>query len=396
MRSERENHLSDLEREADDATRLHGTGYAIPLWILVAIASAHVIYFARTLLLPIVVALFAYLALRPFVSHAKKLGFPTQLTAAAIIVFAVAVVIGGGYSVYTPAQEIMGDIPEHAETIKQRLGFVLDKLDALQDATDGFADSAESDQTDAPVPVQIQQPAWNTNLTIVSGTGNFVSFISISAVLLYFLLASGNQVLRNVMSALPNFAARRRLIEMIESVQDGVSSYLAQVTLINFALGVAVCIAMWLLGMPSPLLWGTMAMCFNFIPIVGAIAGACIVFLVALVNFDQTYYSFVVAGVFISLTSIEGQVITPTILGRTTHISPVLVVLSVIFWGWMWGMMGVFLSVPILIAVRLCCEQYDSMDAISKVLGSENDTSEKATSTDINETTVVRESGIKV
>ena len=344
-----------------------------PLWLLVAIAMAHVTYFARSLLVPVVVALFAYLALRPYVRRAKKFGSPPAVTAAAIMLLIAAMVFGGAYSIYAPAQEMVDEIPEYSVIVKKRLGFIFDKLDALHAATDDLSEVTESEEgkSDEPVPVQIQQPAWNTNLTIVSGTGNLVSFVSISAVLLYFLLASGDDVLRSIMSALPNFTARRRLFEMVESVQEGVSGYLAQVTMSNFGLGVAVSIAMWVLGMPSPLLWGAMAMCFNFIPIVGAIAGALIIFLVSLVNFEQTYYAFIVTVVFLTLTSIEGQFITPTLLGRKTNISPVLVMLSVVFWGWMWGIMGVFLSVPILIALRLGCEKYDAMYAISKVLGSE-------------------------
>lgn len=168
---------------------------------------------------------------------------------------------------------------------------------------------------------------------------------------------------------------------MIQNVQEGLGSYLAQVSCINAGLGLCVGLAMWMLGMPSPVLWGVMAFAFNFIPILGAVTGGILVFVVALVTFDPTYYAFVVTAVFLTLTSLEGQFITPAILGRSMSMSPVLVFLSIVVWGWMWGIMGVFLSVPILIAARMACEGYDGLQPLAMILGAEVPKAEESTDT---------------
>lgn len=139
-------------------------------------------------------------------------------------------------------------------------------------------------------------------------------------------------------------------------------------------------IATWLLGMPSPLVWGVMAMTLNFIPIVGACVGVLVIFFVTLVNFEAAYFAFVVAGVYAALTALEGQLITPSILGRSMEMSPILVFLSIAIWGWMWGLIGVFLSVPILIAARLASEQYESlatMATMATVLGGRSEATAK-------------------
>jgi predicted PurR-regulated permease PerM len=278
----------------------------------------------------------------------------------------------GTLFVFEPAKQMIERAPQHMTVVKQRLSFILDKVAAFNEATDQMADASDDstqDSRDGPVPVEVKQPALTSNLTILSGTGNALSFFMLTSVLLYFLLASGDDLLGNIMPALPNLRSRIQLLGVIEKVQDGLGRYLAQVTAINFCLGVAVSIATWLLGMPSPLVWGVMAMTLNFIPIVGAFIGVLIIFFVALVNFEAAYYAFVVAGVYGALTAIEGQLITPSILGRSMEMSPILVFLSIAVWGWMWGLIGVFLSVPILIAVRLTSEQYESLTTMATVLG---------------------------
>lgn len=342
----------------------------------------YAMYFARSLFVPIATAMFAYLTLRPIVRHTRKFGVPPSVSAAAVMVVLGGLVALGTYLVIDPAREIIADAPSNIAIAKERLAYVLEKVETFNRATDDIAATSDSDsvvEADEPVPVEVKPAAWSTNLSILNGTGNLVSFLVVSGVMLYFLLATGDDLLRNIMRALPTLTARKQLIGVVENVQEGLGSYLAQVSTINVGLGIAVGLAMWMLGMPTPVLWGVMATMFNFIPIVGALFGAMIIFLVALVNFDAAYFAFVVAGTYVTLTTIEGQLITPAILGRSLEMSPALVFLSVVVWGWMWGMMGVFLSVPILIAARMACEQYAGMKPLAAVLGSRMDESEPST-----------------
>lgn len=334
------------------------------------------LYFARSLFIPIATALFAYLTLRPIVRQLRRFRVPPSVSAAGVMVLLAGVLALSMYLVVDPAREIVADAPSNIAIAKDRLSYVIDKIEYFNKATTDITatnDSAAAGTNDDPVPVEVKPAAWSTNLTILNGTGNLLSFLAVSGVLLYFLLATGDDLLRNVMRALPTLTARKQLIGVVENVQEGLGSYLAQVGAINVGLGIAVGLVMWLLGMPNPVLWGVMAATFNFIPIVGALFGTLIIFMVALVNFDATYYSFVVAGVFLAFTTLEGQLITPAILGRSLEMSPILVFLSVVVWGWMWGIAGVFLSVPILIAVRMACEQYSGMRRVAAVLGSRSD-----------------------
>ena len=296
------------------------------------------------------------MVLRPLVRQGKRLGIHPAVGATAIMVGLFVTVGLATYLVIQPAQQTIAEAPSHIAVVKEKLSFLTDNLREVNKTTEDFAEaSREPDsnqpseaEEDTPVPVKIKQPDRTNNVTYLSGTGNAVSFVMVCGGLLYFLLATGDNLLRSIMHALPNFTARRKLVEVIQNVQEGLGNYLTKIASINACLGWAVGLAMWFLGMPSPVLWGAMAFVFNFIPIVGAITGAVIIFVVALVNFDPAYYAFVVTATFLMLTSLEGQFITPAILGRSMSMSQVLVFLSIVIWGWMWGIMGVFLSVPIL------------------------------------------------
>lgn len=347
----------------------------VAMRLCATLLSLYALYYARSLIVPLVTGIVLYLTLRPLVRSGRRIGIPDAF-GATLVMAALLITIGlGTYLVIDPAKKIVADVPEYTAVVKKRLGTILARVREVDKATEEIAESAEDDGVpveEKPVPVEIKQPAWSTNVSLVSGTGNLVSFFVICGVLLYFLLAAGDRLLEDVMRGLPNLTSRRRLVAVIENVQEGLGTYLAQVALINLCLGIVVAAAMWLLGMPAPVIWGVMAAVFNFIPIVGAIAGALIIFLVALVHYEPTYYAFAVTSVFVLLTSVEGQLITPAILGRSMKMSPILVFLSIVIWGWMWGMMGVLLSVPILIAVRMVCEQYESLAPLTRILGGTN------------------------
>ena len=180
-------------------------------------------------------------------------------------------------------------------------------------------------------------------------------------VLLYFLLASGDLFLRKTIAATPRLADKQRAVDIAQQVEAAVSSYLLTVTVINIALGSAAALAMLLLGVPNPALWGVMVGVFNFVPYLGDIASVSVLTVVGLLSFDDLWRGLSVPGVFCLLTAAEGYLITPLIIGRRLSLNPVVIVLSVLFWGWMWGIPGALFAVPILIAVKTLCDRVESL-----------------------------------
>ena len=130
---------------------------------------------------------------------------------------------------------------------------------------------------------------------------------------------------------------------------NDLASYYRVVTIVNFGLGVATGIAMAILGMPQPYLWGIIAALVNYVPYAGPVVGTGVLLIVSLITFDEAIYILLPPLTYVVLTSIEGYFVTPTLVGRALHLNPFMVLLAVVFWGWLWGVPGAFLAVPMLI-----------------------------------------------
>lgn len=342
------------------------------VWFCGGLLSLYTLYIGRNLFVPVAVALFAYLTLRPIVRGATKVGVPPAL-AATTVMLSLSLMLGIlFYLVAGPAQEMLKNAPQSMSVAREKLAFIFDRLERVNEATEEIAEEtgeSESLVDKEPVPVQIKQSTWTTTSPILAGTGNVLSLISIAFALLYFLMVAGDDLLRNLTSTIPTFSSKRRFVEVIENVQDALSSYLGWVTLINTCLGIVIGLAMWLLQMPSPVLWGVAAMLLNFLPIVGAIIGISAAFFIALVNFEHVSSAFLVAGTYFVLTSLEGQFITPSILGKSMRLSSAVVFLFIVIWGWMWGIAGIFLAVPILLTLVMISEKLELLSPVSTVIG---------------------------
>ena len=371
--------------------------------VLAFIAAAFALYFGRAILLPIVFALLMTVTLRPVVRYASRRRIPEGLTAGLLIA---GLVFVGAYLLIllaTPAQEWTSDFPARMDEVghkldgfRERFRHVTEVSEQLEDITKGKSDEQpaageegtndpvstgraapeqpEDDdaEVEEPVPVEVQPSRLSTGLTAISSVGGFTASLVIALALAFFLLSQGDVLLNNFLHTLPTMREKRNIVELIYEVERGISKYLLTVTVINCGLGVAIGTAMWLLGMPNPVLWGAMATLFNFVPYLGALAGVVVVFVVAILSFDTLLYASLVPLVYFSLTAIEGNLVTPSILGRTMQLSPIMVLVSLVFWGWMWGVGGALLAVPILAVMKIGFDRFERTRAVGTLLGGES------------------------
>jgi predicted PurR-regulated permease PerM len=205
-----------------------------------------------------------------------------------------------------------------------------------------------------PQEVTLEKPGiLSTALDTVWAVGA-ASLVTLFA--LYFTLLTGDVLLARVIAWVPDLN-QRRTAEVIVSIQKGMSRYLRTVCSINFAVGCVVAIAMVALGMPNPFLWGALAMLVNFVPYVGPFVGILTVGAVALASFDNPTAAMLPPLVYLALTAVEGNVITPLILGRTCELDPLVIFVWLLFWGWLWGIAGAIVAVPLLMLIKLTCER---------------------------------------
>jgi predicted PurR-regulated permease PerM len=337
--------------------------------LLLALLAA--LYFARELVLPIVVALLFYLVFVPTVRGMKKLRIPAPLSAAIIVFGLLAAFVSGVYYLAEPAGNWLEKAPQGLREIGAKLRLVTGSVKDVTTATEQVQSMTEdmangSGKKDKVQEVVVRAPRLAT-IVADAARGFSVSAVSV-LVLLYFLLASEDLFLRKLIAATPRLADKQRTIQISRQIEIEISTYLFTVSAINLVLGCAVAFAMYLLGVPNPILWGVMVGMLNFVPYLGDIVSFVALTIVGLLTFDELWRSLSVPAIFYGLTAIEGYLVTPLILGRRLSLNPVAIVLSVMFWGWMWGVAGALLAVPILVVVKTVSDRIDSQKTLGEFL----------------------------
>ena len=210
----------------------------------------------------------------------------------------------------------------------------------------------------APVRVEIHEDPVSM---VVAETREFGLGLVAFLLLVLFILAYGNRITRQ-------FSEDEKMAAILERMAEDVSRYLFTITMINAGLGICIGLAMWGLGMPQPILWGVMAMLLNFIPYVGAMAGTFAVFMAAAVNFDKPMMVLAVPVIYFCLTAIEGNLVTPTVLGTRFKINPLVVFVWVFAWASFWGIAGMLIAMPALVIFKIVCRNYAKLDKFRQVL----------------------------
>lgn len=340
---------------------------SLPLTGLFCIAVLCSLYFARDVFVPLALACFLFLVLSPILHAMERLRIPTGLAAGLIVLTLVAGIAYGLYALTIPIGEWMNRFPEMMADAR-------DKIEALKQPVEDVREASErveqmTGMKDGPLMPQrvvLQAPGLLErlfgNLTLI-GIQSLLIFV-----ILYFLLATGHIFREKLVHVMPTFGDKRRAIAITGDIQRQTSRYLLTITTINAGLGIAEGVAMYLVGIPNPLLWGVMAFVLNFIPYIGALVGTAVIALVALMTFDNTGQIILAPAVYIFLTSLEGQVVTPSLLGRSLLLNPLVIFVAVMFWGWLWGVPGALMAVPLLVVLKSVCDNIDSWRPLGEFL----------------------------
>ncbi len=342
----------------------------ISIYFLTFIAVCFALHAGRVILLPLCFALVLAFLLSPLMRALETIRIPRSLTALLLLAALVTVTLAGIYRLVGPATSWVDKVPQSMAALETKVRDLRQPIAELRADLHQASEKVEaitSSPEDEPVlKVEMKEPSLAANFLTV--TGSLAASLVIVFVTTFFFLVSGPAIVKEIIN-LPKKPDNRRTLEDIgHELERQVSHYLLYFTLINIALGFAIGTTLWLLGLPNPILWGVMAGLLNFIPYVGAIGGAIAVFLAALISFATLGEALAAPLCYLAINSIEGYVVTPMILGRSMRLNPILILLSIIFWGWMWGIGGALLSVPLLITMKIICDHVPAFQRFSRLL----------------------------
>lgn len=324
------------------------------------LAIFYTLYFTAEIAVPLVFALLFKLLLQPGVRLLSRVKVPQPLGALAMIILLFAVLGGGGYLLGGPATAWLERAPDSLPRLEQHLRVFKRPIEQVQEATKQVEQLTQNPSEGKPITVK--GPGLVEYL--FSGTRHLMSGLGITVLMLFFLLSSGELFMRRLVEILPNFRDKKRAVEMSYEVEENISAYLLTISVMNALVGVAAGLSMWAIGVPDPILWGALAFVLNYVLILGPLTGMALFFVAGLMSFDALWQALIPPGAYLIIHMIEGEWVTPMLVAKRFTLNPVLVIGSLIFWDWMWGIPGALLAVPMLAVFKIVCDRVRPLAAL--------------------------------
>jgi len=323
------------------------------LFVLAVLTAAYV---AREIVLPFVFAIVLKLLLQPAFRILERLRVPRILASLLLILTLFGTIVGLGAAISSPARTWAAKLPEGIPRLQERLSFMREPIDTLQrflQQVEYFGGRVPSQNAAASA----QGPTLLSKL--FTGTRSFANGFFTTMLFLFFLLVSGDIFLHRLVEVLPRFRSKRQVVDIAQHIERDISAYLVTITVMNAAVGIATALAMWLTGV---------AFLLNYVPILGTALGVLIFLLAGLLTHDMLWQALLPAGLYFRFHLIEGETLTPMVLARRFTLNPVLVIISLIFWFWMWGIPGATLSMPMLAITKIICDRLQPLAAFGHFL----------------------------
>lgn len=333
------------------------------------VLAIYALFFGRDFFMPVVLAFLFALTLTPMVRFASKRGIPAPLSATLLVLGSAGLIGFGGYLLSGPVTNLIQDAPQIGYTLTERIQRLRGPYDMLMELSGQIDNVTDSVNEKGVVKVAVQQPG-----ILSQAAGNMLSIATNAAivvVLSMFLLASGTMFYEKIVQSFTRMSDKKRALRIVYDVEREVSRYLLTVAIINGALGLVIGLGLWVIGMPTPLLWGVMAALLNFLPYIGALATIMIVAVISIISFDSLGYALLAPAFVVFCNVMEGQIITPLIVGRRLELNAVAIFIAVAFWSWLWGFIGALIAVPLLVIVKVFCDHFDGWQSFGNFLAAQ-------------------------
>lgn len=343
-----------------------GLNCSIALNGLFILAVFYTLFFARYIFLPLILALFFSLLLSPIIRGMEKLRITKSVGAALVVMGLIVMLSSSVFLLIDPAKTWLDRAPLSLMRIEKKIRDIKEPVERFKHAT---REVEKITQVGAQKNSEIQNKEKSLSETLMGGIRKVIAGAVLILILLYFLLASGDIYLRKLVKVLPTLTDKKEAIRIVRHLQGDISTYLFSITVINLGLGLLVTLSMYLLDMPNPLLWGAIAAILNYIPYIGAMTGIVIIGLASALTFDIPRDILLPPLTYLFLSALEGYLITPLLIGKRLTLNPVVILMGLVFWGWLWGIIGAVLAVPLLVSLKIICDHIPPLNPVGEFLG---------------------------
>jgi predicted PurR-regulated permease PerM len=357
-------------------------GRNVSLTVIALLLVLFALHWASVVFIPLLMGVMFSYALTPAVDALRRWHVPRPIGAALLLVAILSAIGWVGYTLRDDADGLIESLPAAARQLKESVRGPSNQPESNFEKMQKAATQLEQATLDAPLPssalrgvtrVQIEKPAFSIKDYVVVGglrLAELTGQLTIVCLITYFLLSSGDAFRRKLVRiAGPTFGRRRITVEAFNEITQQIQRYLLVQLLSSVAVGIATAAAFWAIGMQHAPVWGVVAAVLNLIPYIGSIVLCGVSAVVALTQFGSIDKALLVAGICVVLHIVSGHLVGPWLTGRTSRLSAVVVFVGVLAWGWLWGVPGLLLGAPILMAVKAVCDRIDDWKPIGELLG---------------------------
>lgn len=356
--------------------------HGVANWAVIGIfliLFVHMLKWAGNFLIPLTAAMLGFLVILPIERWLTRRMVPSALTAASVTLGLGAVISFVLLTVSTPILTLIDDLPRMIDNLRYDMANMGgETIEKIEEATEAAAEILEGEDEPQQTTITLNEEAGSMLAPILSRAPALGAQLVLTLVLLFFMIASGASFLRKLVIVAPNLQEKRKAVLVVNTIAEKLGVYLGGITMINAGLGIAIGLAMWLLGLPNPIMFGFIAFAFNFVPFLGAIAGASLAGIVGYGEFGDPWDALIIFLIYMALTNFEGQFVTPYVLSGRLKLNPPIVFATVAFFAWIWSVIGMVVAVPILIAAKIILDEIPSTRGIGIFLGGDEEELEEA------------------
>ena len=337
------------------------------LLVLATLAVGYTLWAAQDLLLPILLGMFLALVANPIIRLLKRLWVPRFIGALIVVVGGIAAAGMLGSQLIVPAGDWFRDVPQELKQLAPKLRQL---AKPMQDANQAAENIARAAGGDSGKRVQVVRTQVDDPYKILTTTPRLLASVLAVVLLTFFFLVYGESLQRHAIALLPGRQKKKFSVDLMHSIERELSRYVLTITVINAVVGLVYAAILYALDIPlqEALLWGTIVAILNFAPYVGPLIGMALMLLVGFVTYNEAWLSVLPALVFLGLHTLEGQIVTPIILGRRMALSPLILILALMLFGWLWGIVGLLLAVPLLVCVKLALARVEGLEGWARLL----------------------------
>jgi predicted PurR-regulated permease PerM len=341
---------------------------SLALLVLATLATSYTLWAAQELILPVLLAIFFALVGNPIIRLLQRMWIPRFVGALLVLSLGLLLTVQLGRQLVVPAAEWVRQVPSQLHDLAPKLRSLVKPVREANKAAENIARAAGGEATSAPV--QVVKTEVNDPYKALTSTPKLLTSVLAVLLLTFFFMVYGQSLQRNAIALLPGRQQKRLTVEILQSIEHEISRYVLTISIINVVFGLVFAGVLAYLQVPidEALLWGTMAALLNFAPYVGPLIGITIMLVMGFVAFHDPLHSLLPAGIYLLLHTLEGQLITPIILGRRMALSPLVLILGLMVFGWMWGIVGLLLAVPLLVCVKLVLAKIEGMEGWARLL----------------------------